>query len=63
VFSLFKRGIIGQYHKISAKHLQRYLDEFAYRFNRRKEDAFSETVRRLCGFPPVTFASLISDAE
>jgi transposase-like protein len=64
VFSLFKRGIIGQYHKISAKHLQRYLDEFAYRFNRRnrrKEDSFSETVRRLCGFPPLTFASLISD--
>jgi hypothetical protein len=61
VFSLFKRGIIGQYHKVSTKHLQRYLDEFAYRFNRRKGDAFSETVRRLCGFPPLTFASLISE--
>lgn len=61
VFSLFKRGIIGQYHIISAKHLQRYLNEFAYRYNRRKEDAFTETVRRLCGFKPLTFASLISD--
>jgi len=63
VFSLFKRGIIGQYHKISAKHLQRYLDEFSYRFNRRNEDAFGETVRRLCGFPPLTFASLISEEQ
>jgi transposase-like protein len=61
VFSLFKRGIIGQYHKISAKHMQRYLDEFAYRFNRRKQDSFAETVARLCGFPPLTFASLISE--
>lgn len=61
VFSLFKRGIIGQYHKVSAKHLQRYLDECSYRFNRRKYDPFGETVRRLCGFPPLTFASLTSD--
>jgi transposase-like protein len=63
VFSLFKRGIVGQYHKISAKHLQRYLDEFAYRFNRRKQDAFAETVSRLCGFGPLTFASLISEEQ
>ena len=27
------------------------------------EDAFSETVRRLCGFPPLTFASSVSDWE
>jgi hypothetical protein len=63
VFSLFKRGLIGQYHKVSAKHLQRYLDECAYRFNRRKEDAFGETVRRLCDFPPLTFASLTPDGS
>ena len=49
-FSLLKRGIIGNFHKVSIKHLQRYLDEFSYRFNRRErkvEDAFIETVRRL----------------
>jgi ISXO2-like transposase domain/Transposase zinc-ribbon domain len=63
VFSLFKRGIIGQYHKISGKHLQRYLDEFSYRYNRRKQDSFHETVARLCGFGPLTFASLISDEQ
>ncbi|UWY26919.1 IS1595 family transposase [Flavobacterium sp. TR2] len=28
-----KRGIIGVYHKTSDKHLHRYCDEFAYRYN------------------------------
>jgi transposase-like protein len=64
VFSLFKRGLIGQYHKLSAKHLQRYLTEFEYRFNRRDQaDVFTETVRRLCGFKPLRFAELTSDPE
>jgi len=64
VFSLFKRGLIGQYHKLSAKHLQRYLTEFEYRFNRRDDgDVFIETVRRLCGFRPLRFADLTSDPE
>jgi transposase-like protein len=64
VFSLFKRGLIGQYHKLSAKHLQRYLTEFEYRFNRRDEaDVFIETVRRLCGFKPLRFTDLTSDPE
>jgi ISXO2-like transposase domain len=63
-FSLLKRGIVGNFHKVSIKHLQRYLDEFAYRFNRRKDDgAFIETVRRLCGFAPLPFATLTSDPE
>lgn len=35
-FSLLKRGIIGIYHQTSKKHLQRYCDEFAYRYNTRK---------------------------
>ena len=35
-FSLFKRGVVGSFHRVSHKHLQRYLSEFEYRFNRRK---------------------------
>jgi hypothetical protein len=38
-FSLLKRGIVGTYHQLSVKHLQRYCDEFAWRFNRRKEQS------------------------
>lgn len=34
-WSLLKRGIIGIYHSVSAKHLQNYLDEFSFRYNTR----------------------------
>jgi transposase-like protein len=34
--SLAKRFILGTYHGVSTVHLQRYLDEFCYRFNRRQ---------------------------
>jgi len=61
-FSLFKRGIVGSFHKVSIKHLQRYLDEFSYRFNRRADDsAFMETVCRLAGFAPLSFGKLTSE--
>lgn len=35
-FSLLKRGIIGIYHFTSRKHLQKYVDEFTFRYNTRK---------------------------
>lgn len=35
-WSLLKRGIYGIYHQVSPKHLHRYCDEFAFRFNSRK---------------------------
>ena len=61
-FSLLKRGIVGNFHRVSIKHLQKYLNEFTYRFNRRKDaNAFIETIRRLAQFPPLTFAALTSD--
>jgi transposase len=34
-WSLVKRGIGGVYHSVSAKHLQSYLSEYAWRYNRR----------------------------
>lgn len=34
-WSVMKRGIYGIYHQVSFKHLQRYCDEFSYRYNSR----------------------------
>ena len=34
-WSVLKRGIMGVYQCISPKHLQKYLDEFDFRANRR----------------------------
>lgn len=35
-WSLLKRGVIGIYHFTSKQHLQRYVDEFVFRYNTRK---------------------------
>jgi transposase-like protein len=37
-WSLLKRGIFGIYHYASPQHLNRYCDEFSYRYNTRKID-------------------------
>jgi transposase-like protein len=58
-FSLLKRGIIGSWHKISAKHLSAYLDEMTFRFNRRKRsDLFIDTLRHMVTAPVLTFDKL-----
>ncbi len=36
-WSLVKRGIDGVYHAVSAKHLQGYLNEYAWRYNHRDD--------------------------
>jgi transcriptional regulator with XRE-family HTH domain len=47
-WSLFKRGIIGIYHQVSPKQLQRYSTEFSYRYNTRDQAAaerFKNTIK------------------
>lgn len=36
-FGLFKTGIIGVYHGIGFPYADRYLDEYTFRYNRRKQ--------------------------
>src|SRR5271166_4807219 len=58
-FSLLKRGIVGSWHKISAKHLAAYLDEMTFRFNRSKRsDLFIDTLRHMITAPTLTFDKL-----
>ncbi len=58
-FSLLKRGIMGSWHKISAKHLPAYLDEMTFRFNRRKSSTlFLDTLRHMVTAPVLTFKKL-----
>ena len=53
-FSLLKRGIIGSWHRISAKHLHAYLEEMTFRFNRRKRsDLFLDTLRHMVTADPL----------
>lgn len=37
-WAILKRGIVGQYHKVSPHYLSRYITEFSYRYNYRKAD-------------------------
>ncbi len=58
-FSLLKRGIMGTWHNISAKHLLAYLNEMVFRFNRRKSsDLFLDALRHMVTAPVLTFEKL-----
>jgi transposase len=37
-WSILKRGIDGVYHAVSKKYLQSYIDEYAFRYNHRKDE-------------------------
>ena len=51
-WALLKRGMFGQYHSVSRRRLQRYVDEFCYRYNLRHTEsrvAFDQTINRGLG--------------
>jgi transposase-like protein len=49
-WAIVKRGIIGQFHKVSLQYLPRYINEFCYRFNHRNnDDLFDLTIQRGLG--------------
>jgi transposase-like protein len=44
-FALLKRGIVGTFHSVSEKHLQRYCNEFDFRWNTRQSQGFNDSDR------------------
>ena len=62
-WSMFKRAYVGTFHKLSPKHLQRYVDEFAGKHNIRDSGTLaqmSDTVVRLVG-RNLLYRNLIAD--
>ena len=44
-FSLLKRGLNGTFHHVSEQHLQRYINEFDFRYNHRTKLGVSDKQR------------------
>lgn len=62
VWSLFKRSIIGSYHKLSIKHLDAYLDELEWRFNNRDNPyLFRDTLRKLLIAENLEYKDLVAE--
>jgi transposase-like protein len=59
-FSLFKRGVVGSYHHLSEDHLDSYLGEFCWRYNRRGMQPwmFETLLRELVTKKPLTYKTL-----
>jgi transposase-like protein len=62
-FSLFKRGVRGTWHHVSAKHLAAYLEEMEFRFNNRKNPyLFRDTVLKLIETPNIEYKKLTAES-
>lgn len=44
-FAILKRGLYGTFHNVSEQHLQRYANEFDFRWNHRAKLGFTDTQR------------------
>jgi hypothetical protein len=66
--SLLKRWLLGTHAgAVAPKHLQAYLDEYAFRHNRRKTNGVgriaARVIEQLVARPPLTMRSLIDDTR
>ena len=62
-WSMLKRGYHGTYHKMSPKHLDRYVSEFARRHNIRDQDTIDQMSAMVAGMAlkRLKYADLIAD--
>ena len=64
-WALFKRGYHGVNHHMSRKHMQRCVNEFTFRFNRRAHEmqsVFSDVVERVANSAQLPYKTLIQKA-
>ncbi|MFC1561870.1 transposase [candidate division KSB1 bacterium] len=47
--SMLKKGILGTFHHVSKKHLNRYIGEFDFRFNHRKIEDHKRLIQAVLG--------------
>jgi transposase-like protein len=63
VWSLLDRSIIGAFHKVSTKHLPKYLHEVEWRHNNRENEyLFRDTLLELLGCGQFEYKELIANA-
>ena len=63
VWSLFKRSLVGTFHKMSKKHMDRYLEELEWRHNNRDNPRiFPDTLRRIVNTGNLTYRTLTQAA-
>ena len=61
VWALFKRSIMGTFHKMSRKHMDRYLEELEWRFNNRDNDhIFRDTLHRVMHTGKLEYKDLVA---
>jgi transposase-like protein len=65
VIALLKNWIRGTHTHVSSKHLNRYLAEFSFRFNRRfrqrRKTIFDRLVKACCSTQTVTYKELVAE--
>jgi transposase-like protein len=63
-FACFKRGLVGSFHQMSYKHLDRYLSEFEFRQNNRKNPGmFEQVLKNSAAKQHLTFRALVDSPE
>lgn len=68
VFSLAKRWLLGTHHgAVGTKHLQAYLDEYVFRFNRRTAQSlghrFARLVEQAVLTPPTSYRAIVGQTR
>lgn len=64
IFGNLKTWLRGTFHGVSKKHMQRYLDEFVYRFDRRwrETEMFGFVLERALRGTPLAYSQLVAES-